>query len=35
MAALANPEQMAQIIQDLRDKDFYDFKPEIHDALLE
>jgi len=35
MAGLVNPEQMAQVIQDLRDKDFYRFKSEIRDVLLE
>jgi predicted nucleic acid-binding protein len=35
MTGLVDPERMAQIIQDLRDKDFYLFKSEVHDALLE
>jgi predicted nucleic acid-binding protein len=35
MIGLVDPKQMAQIIQDLRDKDFYLFKSEVHDALLE
>jgi predicted nucleic acid-binding protein len=34
MAGLTSPRQMKQIIQDLRDKDFYEFKSEIRDALL-
>jgi len=34
MANLVAPEQMKQIIQDLKDKDFYEFKSEIRDALL-
>ncbi|HUV89411.1 MAG TPA: hypothetical protein VMY80_07140, partial [Anaerolineae bacterium] len=33
MAGLASPDQMKQIIQDL-DKDFYEFKSGIRDALL-
>ncbi len=35
MAGLVNPEQMRQIIQDLRERDFYEFKADIHAALLE
>ena len=34
MAGLVSPEQMKQIVQDLRDKDFYEFKSGIRDALL-
>jgi predicted nucleic acid-binding protein len=34
-AALLSPEQMGQIIDDLRVKDFYEFRPEIRRALLE
>ncbi len=34
MAGMINPEQMAQVIQDLGDKDFYRFKAEVRDALL-
>ena len=34
MAGLASPDQMKQIIQDLKDKDFYEFKSGIRDALL-
>jgi predicted nucleic acid-binding protein len=33
-ASLVSLEEMAQIIKDLKDKDFYEFKPEIRDALL-
>ena len=35
MAGLVSPEQMVQIIEDLRAKDFYKFKSEIRDLLLE
>lgn len=35
MAGLVSPEQMAEIVQDLKDKDYYEFKSEIRDALLE
>lgn len=35
MAALISPEQMAQIIGDLKTQDFYEFRPEIRRALLE
>lgn len=34
MAGIVSPEQMAQIVQDLKDKDYYEFKSEIRDALL-
>ena len=34
MAALASPEQMAQIIDDLKTQDYYEFRPEIRRALL-
>jgi len=34
MAGLANPEQMKQIVQDLKDRDFYEFKSEVRAALL-
>ena len=35
MAALVSPEQMAQIIDDLKIQDYYEFRPEIRRALLE
>jgi predicted nucleic acid-binding protein len=35
MAALLGPEQMAQIIDDLKAQDFYEFRPEIRRVLLE
>ena len=35
MAALVSPEQMAQIINDLKTQDYYEFQPEIRRALLE
>ena len=35
MAALLSPEQIAQIVEDLKVKDYYDFRAEIHDVLLE
>jgi predicted nucleic acid-binding protein len=35
MATLLSPEQMGQIIDDLRIEDFYEFRPEIRRALLE
>jgi predicted nucleic acid-binding protein len=35
MAALVSLEQMAQIIDDLKTKDYYEFRPEIRRALLE
>ena len=35
MAALLSPEQMGQIIDDLRAEDFYEFRPEIRRVLLE
>ena len=35
MAALVSPEQMAQIIDDLKTQDYYEFRPEIRRALLE
>ena len=34
IAGIVNPEQMAQIIQDLKEKDFYEFKAEIREMLL-
>lgn len=34
MTGLVNLEQMAQVIQDLKDKDFYKFKSEVRDVLL-
>jgi hypothetical protein len=34
MAGLANPEQMKQIVRDLKDRDFYEFKSEVRAALL-
>ena len=35
MAALASPEQMAQIIDDLKTLDYYEFRVEIRRVLLE
>jgi predicted nucleic acid-binding protein len=35
MAALLSPEQMAEIIADLKAKDFYEFRPDIRSLLLE
>ena len=35
MAALVSTEQMAQIIDDLKTQDYYEFRPEIRRALLE
>ena len=35
MAGLLSPEQMEQIIGDLKAKDYYEFRPEIRRALLE
>ena len=35
MAALLSPEQIAQIVEDLKVKDYYEFRAEIHDVLLE
>jgi predicted nucleic acid-binding protein len=35
MAALTRPEQMAQIIDDLKTRDFYELRPEIRHVLLE
>jgi len=35
LAALLSPEQMAQIIDDLKIQDYYEFRPEISRALLE
>jgi predicted nucleic acid-binding protein len=32
---LVEPEQMLRIIQDLKDKDYYKFKPSVRDLLLE
>jgi predicted nucleic acid-binding protein len=34
VAGLVSAEQMVQIVQDLKDKDFYELKSEIRDALL-
>ena len=34
MAGLVSREQMTEIVQDLKDKDFYGFKSEIRDLLL-
>jgi predicted nucleic acid-binding protein len=35
MAALVSPEQMTQIIDDLKTLDYYEFQPEIRRVLLE
>ena len=35
MAALLSRGQMAQIIDDLKTRDYYEFRPEVRDALLE
>ena len=35
MASLLSPEQMAQIVDDLKVQDFYEFRPSIRRALLE
>lgn len=35
MAGLVNADEMVRIISDLKDKDFYEFKAEIRDLLLE
>ena len=35
MAALVSPEQMVQIINDLKTQDYYAFRPEIRRVLLE
>lgn len=35
MVGLVDSEQMEQIIQDLKDKDYYEFKSDVRDALLE
>jgi predicted nucleic acid-binding protein len=35
MAALLTPEQMSQIVDDLRAEDYYEFRPDIRHALLE
>jgi hypothetical protein len=34
MSGLVGPEQMIQIIQDLKDKDYYKFKSSVRDLLL-
>jgi predicted nucleic acid-binding protein len=34
MAALVTPEQMAQIIDDLKTQDYYEFRPDIRRVLL-
>lgn len=34
VSGLLDPEQMAQIIEDLKTKDFYEFRAEIRDLLL-
>lgn len=34
MAALVGPEQVAQIIDDLKSKDYYELRPEVRRALL-
>jgi hypothetical protein len=35
MAALVSPERMVQIIDDLKTRDYYEFRPEIRRALLD
>ena len=35
MANLVSLEQITQIVEDLKDKDFYEFRPEIRGRLLE
>jgi len=35
MAALIDPEQMARIIEDLKAKDYYEFRAEVHNLLVE
>ncbi len=34
LAGLVKPDQMARIIEDLKNKDFYEFKAEVRDNLL-
>jgi predicted nucleic acid-binding protein len=34
LAGLVNPVQMARIVEDLKNKDFYEFKPEVREGLL-
>ncbi len=34
MAALVEPKQMARIIEDLKVKDFYEFRAEVRELLL-
>ena len=35
MAGLLNPDQIAQIVKDLKTRDYYELRAEIRDALLE